>query len=297
MDAFDPRALTDEEFLGGTPDWRTDLYATCGSVLSHKESIALAAKQPAFTPDHQGGDQDTIDRRPDPRHGPARKAQNEREDRIEERHGRPVRNPLSLEKLVYLDGQKAVLYRSRMNPALGRNFEAMDPLEWLARLADHISDPGKHRTHFYAHYANRARGEPGRQKHEEEQGPRSAAAPQAGRGSSPRFFRRIRSSADAAVAAQGRRLHHRHRRHPPDPGPSRAQPAGEATHGVREVVSAGGRRGARDRGQPSLTRDLNLDRHAGRGVVSPSKAGKDVAMRRWGPIGPAEVMPALSHGW
>jgi hypothetical protein len=35
-----------------------------------------------------------------------------------------------------LDGQKAVLYRSRMNPSLGRNFEAMDPLEWLARLAD-----------------------------------------------------------------------------------------------------------------------------------------------------------------
>jgi hypothetical protein len=50
-----------------------------------------------------------------------------------------VRSALSLKKLVYLDGQKAVLYRSRMNPSLGRNFEAMDPLEWLARLADHIS--------------------------------------------------------------------------------------------------------------------------------------------------------------
>lgn len=70
-----------------------------------------------------------------------------------------VRAPLSLQKLVYLDGQKAVLYRSRMNPSLGRNFEAMDPLEWLARLADHIPDPGRHRTHFYAHYANRVRGE------------------------------------------------------------------------------------------------------------------------------------------
>ena len=67
-----------------------------------------------------------------------------------------VRNPLSLKKLVYLDGQKAVLYRSRMNPSLGRNFEAIDP---LARLADHIPDPGKHRTHFYAHYANRVRRE------------------------------------------------------------------------------------------------------------------------------------------
>jgi hypothetical protein len=44
-----------------------------------------------------------------------------------------VRAPLPLQKLVYLDGQQAVLYRSRMNPSLGRNFEAMDPLEWLVR--------------------------------------------------------------------------------------------------------------------------------------------------------------------
>jgi len=70
-----------------------------------------------------------------------------------------VRAPLSLKKLVYLDGQKAVLYRSRMNPSLGRNFEAMDPLEWLARMADHIPDAGKHRTHCYGFYASRVRAD------------------------------------------------------------------------------------------------------------------------------------------
>jgi hypothetical protein len=52
---------------------------------------------------------------------------------------------------VYLDGERAVIYRSRMNPSLGRNVESTDPLEWLARLSDHIPDPDRHRTlHCYA---------------------------------------------------------------------------------------------------------------------------------------------------
>jgi hypothetical protein len=52
-----------------------------------------------------------------------------------------------------------VIYRgSKPNPALGRNFEALPPLEWLARMADHIPDAGKHRTLFYGHYANRVCG-------------------------------------------------------------------------------------------------------------------------------------------
>jgi hypothetical protein len=61
--------------------------------------------------------------------------------RLEDTAAYLVRNPLSLKKLVYLDGHKAVLYRSRMKPSLGRNFEALDPLEWLARMSDHI--PGR----------------------------------------------------------------------------------------------------------------------------------------------------------
>ncbi len=41
MDASDPKATSVAQYLKGTADWRTDLYASCGTVLSHKESIEL----------------------------------------------------------------------------------------------------------------------------------------------------------------------------------------------------------------------------------------------------------------
>ena len=52
MDARDARATTVEEFLGGTADFRTDLYATGGTLLSHVESIELFNSLGAkFTPE------------------------------------------------------------------------------------------------------------------------------------------------------------------------------------------------------------------------------------------------------
>jgi glycerophosphoryl diester phosphodiesterase len=41
MDAFDPAARTAEEYLGGTPGWRTDLYASRGTLMTHRESVDL----------------------------------------------------------------------------------------------------------------------------------------------------------------------------------------------------------------------------------------------------------------
>lgn len=41
MDASNPMATTPEEYLGGTADWRTDLYASRGTLMTHKESIEL----------------------------------------------------------------------------------------------------------------------------------------------------------------------------------------------------------------------------------------------------------------
>jgi glycerophosphoryl diester phosphodiesterase len=46
MDASNPRAKTVAEYLGGTANWRTDLYSgpSSGTLLTHKESIALFKK-------------------------------------------------------------------------------------------------------------------------------------------------------------------------------------------------------------------------------------------------------------
>ena len=46
MDAFNPKATTVAEYLGGTANWRTDLYSgpTSGTLMTHKEAIALFQK-------------------------------------------------------------------------------------------------------------------------------------------------------------------------------------------------------------------------------------------------------------
>jgi glycerophosphoryl diester phosphodiesterase len=57
MDASNPNATTVEEFLGGTPSFRTDLYATGGTLLTHKESIVLfTSLDRKFTPELKGVD-------------------------------------------------------------------------------------------------------------------------------------------------------------------------------------------------------------------------------------------------
>ncbi len=52
MDGSDPNAKTPAEYLLGTPKFRTDLYATCGTVLSHDDYIDLVSKLGRdFTPE------------------------------------------------------------------------------------------------------------------------------------------------------------------------------------------------------------------------------------------------------
>jgi len=41
MDASNPDATTVDEYMGGTANYRTDLYASCGTLVTHAESIEL----------------------------------------------------------------------------------------------------------------------------------------------------------------------------------------------------------------------------------------------------------------
>jgi len=59
MDASNPNARTAKEFLGGTPNWRTDLYSTGATVLTHKESIDLLKELGSqYTPELKGANRD-----------------------------------------------------------------------------------------------------------------------------------------------------------------------------------------------------------------------------------------------
>lgn len=52
MDGFNASATTPEDFLHGTPRYRTDLYSTCGTVMTHKEYISLVDEMGLqFTPE------------------------------------------------------------------------------------------------------------------------------------------------------------------------------------------------------------------------------------------------------
>ena len=49
-----------------------------------------------------------------------------------------LRSPFSLEKMTYQQQTKTVLYRSKMNSVLKKNFAAFPVLDWIATLNAHI---------------------------------------------------------------------------------------------------------------------------------------------------------------
>jgi glycerophosphoryl diester phosphodiesterase len=52
MDAFNPNATTVAQYMNATPSFRTDLYSTCGTLVTHAESIQLIKSMNAkYTPE------------------------------------------------------------------------------------------------------------------------------------------------------------------------------------------------------------------------------------------------------
>jgi len=61
MDAANPAATNAAGYLGGTANWRTDLYTGRGTLLTHKESIELGRKLGVkYTPELKSGNPERI---------------------------------------------------------------------------------------------------------------------------------------------------------------------------------------------------------------------------------------------
>ena len=75
-----------------------------------------------------------------------------------------ARAPLSQEKMLLDESGNKVIYRSKLNPSLKRNFQIFDPLEWIAAVTSHIPDKGQHMIRYYGYYSNKSRGKRKKQK-------------------------------------------------------------------------------------------------------------------------------------
>ena len=70
-----------------------------------------------------------------------------------------ARTPLSQKKILPAgSSDDKIIYRSRLNPSLKRNFRIFDPPEWIAAITSHIPDKGQQMIRYYGYYSNKARG-------------------------------------------------------------------------------------------------------------------------------------------
>ena len=78
-----------------------------------------------------------------------------------------LRSPFSLEKMTYEQQSKTVVYRSKMNPVLKKNFAVFPVLDWIATLTTHIPNKGEQLIRYYGYYSNVSRGKRKKEKPEE----------------------------------------------------------------------------------------------------------------------------------
>jgi hypothetical protein len=70
-----------------------------------------------------------------------------------------LRNPFSVEKMTLESPTDTVIYRSRLNPKINRNFEVFTPTDFLAAITQHIPDKGAQMVRYYGWYSNKMRGQ------------------------------------------------------------------------------------------------------------------------------------------
>jgi hypothetical protein len=69
-----------------------------------------------------------------------------------------LRNPFSVEKMTLESPGDIVIYRSRLNAKINRNFEMFTPTDFLAAITQHIPDKGVQMVRYYGWYSNKMRG-------------------------------------------------------------------------------------------------------------------------------------------
>jgi len=76
-----------------------------------------------------------------------------------------LRNPFSVQKMTLESPTDTVIYRSKLNPKINRNFEVFTPTDFLAAITQHIPDKGAQMVRYYGWYSNKMRGQRHRAQH------------------------------------------------------------------------------------------------------------------------------------
>ena len=69
-----------------------------------------------------------------------------------------LRNPFSVEKMTLESPTDMIIYRSRLNAKINRNFEVFTATDFLAAITQHIPDKGVQMVRYYGWYSNKMRG-------------------------------------------------------------------------------------------------------------------------------------------
>ena len=70
-----------------------------------------------------------------------------------------LRNSFSVDKMTMEWPADTVIYRSRMNPKINRNFEVFTAPDFLAAITQHIPDRGAQNVRYFGWYSNKMRGQ------------------------------------------------------------------------------------------------------------------------------------------